>query len=200
MNPRLTRIAPGLLAVLLATGGLAGLASAQTSAPTVAPAAMAPHPPMPRGGPGMHGHRMMRELDRLKTSLRLDPNQTALWDRAVAQMAPPAGAGERMKGQHERLTAALDDPAFDPRKLAAEMDRADGERRARMTATRDAWFAVYDSLNPVQRGQAREFLRSHLGRGHAMGGGMQRMHERMHGDRPHDGAGAPAPGMPPATR
>lgn len=175
MNTSLARFAPGLLAAALSTGFVAVPVHAQTgpAAPTAATAPMPRHPPMDHAGPGMRGRRMSMELDRLKTSLKLNPSQTALWDRAQSQMMPPADGRERMKGMHDRMTAMLDDPNFDPRKLAAEMDAADTERRTRTTAMRDAWIVVYDSLNPVQRGQVREFLRLRMSRLHRMGTHMQ---------------------------
>lgn len=184
MNHMIQRCAPGLLAVLVAAGGgvaVTTIAHAQATAATPgAQAAPPPHPPMEPHGPGMHGHPMMRELERLKTSLKLDASQTALWDRAQARMRPPTDPRDGMKARRERIAAMLDDPNFDPRKLAADMDGADTERRAQMSAMRDAWFAVYDSLNPVQRGQVREFLRSHMGRPHGRGGGEHDgwMHQR----------------------
>lgn len=136
-----------------------------------------------------HGGHMMREVARLKTSLKLDANQTQLWDRAEALMKPPAGLREQMKARHDQLAAALDDPNFDPRKLAADMDAAQAERSAAMKAVRDAWIAVYLSLNPVQRGQAREFLRSHMMHGPWMHGPM----EAHHRGPEMQGRDAPAP-------
>ena len=192
-----TRWAPGLLAVTIASAAsvaLATFASAQ-SAPPPSPGVMAPMPPRPpmghdglgmHGGPGMHGGHRMMELQRLKTSLKLNASQTALWDRAETLMKPPGDLHEAMKARHERMAAMLDDPGFDPRKLAADMDAAEAEHRARANSVRDAWFALYDSLNPVQRGQAREFLRSRLSRGHAM-------HEHMAGHRPDGDGRAPMP-------
>lgn len=178
MNLSITRIATGLVVASIAAGGgiaLTSLARAQTPPAATSPAAPMPphHPPMGdggHGGPGMHGdHRMMREVERLKTSLKLNASQTALWDKAQGLMKPPADRHEQMKAHHDRMAAMLDDPAFDPRRMAAEMDSAQIEGRARMAGVRDAWFAVYDSLNPVQRGQAREFLRAHMAHG-GMGG------------------------------
>ncbi len=202
MNSTLTRIASGLMVVAVAVGGgvaVTTLAEAQTTGP-------AGQPPMPPHGPGPEGRGMpgghMRDLERLKTSLRLNPSQVALWDRAEQQMKPPTDGHEQMKARRDRMAAMLDDPDFDPRKLAADLDSADAERRAKMTAMRDAWFAVYASLNPVQRGQAREFLRSRLGGRHGMhermgehgGERMDEHHGPMHG---RDGA-AGRPPMPPA--
>lgn len=155
-------------------------AFAQTPpAPPVPAAAWPGHPgghPMDRHE-GMHegmrgGGHMMRELARLKTSLKLDANQTQLWDRAEATMKPSTDLRDQMKTRHERMAAMLDDPNFDPRKLAADMDAAQAERTTKMNGMRDAWIAVYQSLNPVQRGQAREFLRSHMMRGPHMRGPM----------------------------
>ena len=158
-----------------------GVSHAQT------PTQTAPAPPGPgmhsthdmQGMHDMHGMRhmhMMRELARLKTSLRLTPEQAALWDRAEQQMKPAADVREQMKATHGRMTAMLDDPNFDPRKLAAEMDRVQTERMAKHKTTREAWFAMYDKLDPVQRGQVREFLRSHMAHGKGMGEHMGWMH------------------------
>ncbi len=127
---------------------------------------------------------MKMELERLKGSLRLTAGQAALWDKAEAQMQPSGDPREAMRARRDRTAAMLDDPNFDPRKLAAEMDSGDAERRARTTSVRDAWFAVYDSLNPVQRGQAREFLRSHLSHRHGMHGERMGEMQRHDGDRP----------------
>ena len=193
----ISRWAPGLFAVTIAGGAgvaVATFASAQ-SAPPAPPGAVAPMPPRPpmghdgfgmHGGPGRHGGHRMMELQRLKTSLKLDASQTALWDQAEALMKPLGDEHEAMKARHARMAAMLDDPGFDPRKLAADMDTAEAEHRARANGVRDAWFALYDSLNPVQRGQAREFLRAHMSRSQAM-------HERMGGHRPDADGRAPMP-------
>ncbi len=190
MKISFTRLASSLLVFSIAAGGgiaLTTLAYAQTAAPATAPVPPMPphHPPMGEGGPGMHGghgHRMMMEVERLKTSLKLNASQTALWDKAQGLMKPPTDTREQMRARDERMVAMLDDPNFDPRKLAADMDGVQAERKAAMTSLRDAWFAVYDSLNPVQRGQAREFLRSHLSRPHGMRGRGEWMRE--HEDQP----------------
>ena len=202
MKNALLRFAPGILAVLIAAGGGVALTTLAQAQSTPTAPAMPPHPPMGFGGPGERGpgggHRMMREVERLKTSLKLNASQTALWDRAQGLMKPPTDQREQMKARRDRMAAMLDDPAFDPRRLAAEMDSAEAERKATMTAVRDAWFALYDSLNPAQRGQVREFLRSrmsHRGGMEGPGGG------RMEGGwmHRHDGDG-PKPPSPPAPK
>lgn len=142
---------------------------------------------------GMHHKSMMHELGRLKTSLRLTPEQATLWDRAEQQMKPAGDMREQMKARHERMTAMLDDPNFDPRKLAGEMDSVQSERMARSKSMREAWFAVYDKLNPVQRGQVREFLRSRMSRGEHMRGRLGSMHHGMDGRQERNAPGAPAP-------
>lgn len=196
------RFLPSLIALAFAGAGslaVATVVEAQTppaqSAPPAGPGDRG-HPDEHRmhGGPGM---RMMKEIERLKASLQLSANQSALWDKAVAQMKPPANMGEAMKADHDRMVAALADPNFNPRTLAADSDRKDTERRARMASIRDAWFSVYDSLNPAQRGQVREFLRERMS--HRHGGGMHEgpMHD---GDGDHGGMmhGKPTPdGAPP---
>jgi Spy/CpxP family protein refolding chaperone len=194
-----SRFAPALAAVSIAV-------AACLAAATVVQAQTSP-PPAPRGGPGeMHGQRppggpgwhMMREIERLKTSLQLNAQQAALWDRATAAMKPQGDLREKMKAQHDRATAMLDDPNFDPRKLAAETDRADAERRAKMNTVRDAWFAVYDSLNPVQRGQVREFLRERMSRhgGQGHGEGHDKGEWEQHGGEHRPPMAPPAPPAP----
>ncbi len=191
MKSLLTRFAPTVMIVALAAGsGIALTTLAHAQGATAAPAApRPPHSPQGWGGPGHErGGRMMKEVERLKTSLKLTASQAALWDRAADLMKPPADAREKIRSQRDRVAAMLDDPAFDPRRLAAEMDGAQSERRARMASVRDAWFAVYDSLNPVQRGQAREFLRSHLTMHRGHGGREGWMHRHDEGR-----SGPPAP-------
>ena len=201
MNRISSRVTRGLATGIFALSGcmaLAGLSQAQTAtqaAPAAHPDMRAPMTPNARSGQrmqgmeGMHGMQamcgahpmhMMHDMARLKTSLRLTPEQAALWDRAEQQMKPPADLREQMKARHERMAAMLDDPNFDPRKLAAETDSMQSERIEKHKAMREAWFAVYDKLNPVQRGQVREFLRSHMARGERMPGYMGSKHRGMH--------------------
>ena len=193
-----SRFIPVIAAIVVAATAslaVATVVEAQTTTPQQRPM---PGGPMMHGGPGEeHGGpamHMMREVERLRTSLQLNAGQAALWDKAAAQMKPPANMREEMKARHDRMTAALDDPNFDPRKLSAEMERSETERRARMASIRESWFAVYDSLNPVQRGQVREFLRERMSHRHGMGHG-EWMHHRegepgrtMPGKPPMDGA------------
>ena len=201
MNKISSRVTRGLTTgafVLSGCMALAGLSQAQTAtqaalaAPSDMRAPMAPNARMGGGMEGMHGMRamcdarpmhMMHDMARLKTSLRLTPEQAALWARAEQQMKPAADLGEQMKAMHGRMAAMLDDPNFDPRKLAAEMDSMQSARMARHKSMREAWFAVYDKLDPVQRGQVREFLRSHMARAEPMRSHMGAMHGGMHGDQ-----------------
>ncbi len=204
MNTISSRIARGLAAGAFAASGcmaLVSVSSAQTA--TQAPSASDPDMRAPRmsrpdhGMQGMHGMRgmhrmhMMHELARLKTSLRLTAEQAALWDRAEQQMKPAADIREQMKARHERMAAMLDDPNFDPRKLAAETDSMQSERMAKRKSMREAWFAVYDKLNPAQRGQVREFLRSHMARGEHMRGHTGWQHRGMQDGQEKGGPGTP---------
>ena len=165
---------------------------ADTRAPMQADAQNSPGMREEHGLRGMHHKHMMHELGRLKTSLRLTPEQATLWDRAEQQMKPAGDMREQMKARHERMTAMLDDPNFDPRKLAGEMDSVQSERMAKSKSMREAWFAVYDKLNPVQRGQVREFLRSRMSRGEPMRGRMGSMRHGMDGHEERYAPGAPA--------
>jgi len=154
---------------------LPALALYGQSAPPAPPAPGAPGASMQRPGQRwehpMHD-RMERELGRFKASLRLDARQSALWDQAAMQMKPRGDQREEMKAHHDQVTGMLDDPNFDPRKLAAMMDQDQARRMAEMKTKRDAWIAVYESLNPVQRGQVREFLRERMAGHHEHGGPM----------------------------
>jgi protein CpxP len=195
-----SRFVPGLAATVVAISACLAVATvveAQTPPPKGGPDGRPPRAEMKGAGdhgPGEHGPGMhhMRELDRFKKSLALNPQQTALWDKAVVAMKPPSNMFEQMKARHDKLSAMLDDPNFDPRKMAAEMDSAEAERKAHMASIRDAWFAVYDSLNPAQRGQVREFLRERMS-GHHGGGMMMRGRGEW---MQHEGHG-PMPPMPP---
>jgi Spy/CpxP family protein refolding chaperone len=204
MKPLSTRNLPGIAAVLIAASACLAVATVVDAQTPPAPRpgdARAPMPPRPDGmmgpgGPRMRGMHAMREVERLKTSLQLNAQQSALWDRAAATMKPQGDMHQQMKAGHDRMEAMLDDPNFDPRRMAAEMDRVAAERKARMTSIRDAWFAVYDALNPVQRGQVREFLRERMTRHHGMHGGPGgRVDEWM-----HHGEGKGQPPMTPPTR
>lgn len=148
---------------------------------------------------GEHGPQ--RAMEWFKTRLKLTSSQAALWDRAVSTMHPPADARERARQSHEQYLAALMDPSFDPRKWLAQEDQTRAEREAHMKESRNAWLAVWDSLDAAQRTQVREFLfkraehRGHGGwahhEGHAWG---NEGAERGYGD--HDGPGGPAPAAP----
>ena len=205
MNIQPSRFVPRCAAVLVAVSACLATATAvEAQTPpsnSSAPASMRPQPPDgadrmhegEHGGPGMH---MMRDLAAFRTSLQLNAQQSALWDRALAATKPEDGMRQRMKARHDQMLAMLDDPNFDPRKMAAAMDRFDTEREAKTTTVRDAWFAVYDSLNPVQRGQAREFLRERMshrrGGMHGHGGWMHRHDERGHGPMVPDASRPPS--------
>jgi protein CpxP len=205
-----SRFVPGLVAVAIAASACLAVATvvqAQTPPqPRGGPADARPMPPKPPGGPmvdgGERGMHMMREMGQFKAALQLNAQQSALWDKAVAGMKPLADMREQMKARHDRMTAMLNDPNFDPRKMAAEMDSVAAERKARMTSIREGWFALYDSLNPMQRGQVREFLREKMAHGHRGHRGMHGsgdMHGRMDWMQHRDGQGQPSmpPGSPP---
>jgi len=190
----------------LAHASTARLTAAEASFPETLALDMAPaRPPLEAQDCGRQGHPggrfgedgrggMGRQLEALKMSLNLNSQQAARWENAKKAMMPAPEASEaikaRMEARHDQVLAALSDPAFNPRKFAAEMDRNQAEMQTRFEATRklrrDAWFAVYDSLDAGQRGQVREFLRAHLER---MRETFQMHHGMRHG-----------PGMSPGDR
>lgn len=159
--------------IILASASV--VAFAQSAPPPPPGGPQAGRPGMERGLPrpdmnrqGEPGFFMSHQLAGLKTSLRLTPQQAALWDKAEKAMAPAPDARakrqELAKARRDQALAALADPKFDPRKFAAEQEKQRAEMQAqaktRMNAIKENWFSVYDSLDTAQRGQVREFLRA----------------------------------------
>lgn len=163
--------------VVLATASVMAFAQSAPPAPSTGP--QAGRPGIERGmhdqhhsgrSHHMHGLFSSQQLAGLKTSLRLTPQQAALWEKAEKAMTPAPDArakrAELAKAHRAQTLAALADPNFDPRKFADEQekqrDEMQAQRKARMNTTKEAWFSVYDSLDAAQRGQVREFLRARL--------------------------------------
>lgn len=106
-----------------------------------------------------------RELSRLHAGLKLDATQEALWQSAEqGTREARKELGERLRAEHRKTLAALAAPDADLRSILSRMDeqRAEGEKRR--LADRERWLAVYDSLNPTQKEQARAFLRQQIDR------------------------------------
>jgi len=131
---------------------------------------------MPGGahGEGPEGMDPMRGFERLHKQLKLNPEQEKLWKKAQAAQRD-AFRQMRAKGgeMHAKLRAEIDKPGADLKQFALLGDQLREQMHAQMQATRkparEAWFAVYDALDPGQKEQARVAIRDALdrmGRGH----------------------------------
>lgn len=119
------------------------------------------------GGAHHHAHPgrdLGRGLARLHDELKLDAKQEALWKSAEqGQRDARKEAGERLREEHRKTLAALDAPGADLRSVLSRMDEVRAEGEKRRLADRERWLAVYDSLNPTQKEQARVFVRALIG-------------------------------------
>lgn len=158
-------------AIALGLGG-AGASLAATSAPVADERAVSDG-----GGSFRHGHAFAhdsrqwgRQLARLHHELKLDAQQEALWQAAEQGMREARkGLGERLREEHRQTRAALAAPDADLRAVLARLDEQRAERDKLRLADRERWLALYDSLNPTQKEQARNFLRQQLERHDARG-------------------------------
>ena len=124
---------------------------------------------------GRHAERMSKELDALKAKLNLNAEQSAKWDAAAAKTKPGPERMVGMKNMHDKTLQALKQDNPDLRALMADVDKQHEAMQAQRKADRDAWLSVYESLNPAQQKQTREFILSkmeRMGRRFGPGGGM----------------------------
>jgi periplasmic protein CpxP/Spy len=153
--------------LMLLAAGLLGLGSVWAQAP---------------GGRGPEGMGPMRGLERLHKDLNLNAQQEELWKRAQAAQRE-AHRSMRAKGEEERakLRVEIDKPGADLKQFAQLRDQLRAQMRAQMDATRkqvrEAWFAVYDSLDSGQREKVRVAIRDGMDRtGRHRGGPRAEMH------------------------
>jgi len=147
----------------------------------------------PAGQPGMPMHHdfMQMRLKHMSDELALTPQQQQLAEAALQKEHPSKEAMEAMRKRHEAHLVALMDPNFDPRKLAAEEDQEHAAMEAQHKDARNAWFALWDTLNPDQRVKARLMLLKMAEHEHGH-------HHGMHGDEgPHGGPDGAHGGIPP---
>ena len=128
-------------------------------------------------GAGPQGMGPMRGMERLHKDLKLDPQQEDLWKKA---QAASRDAFQKMRAgvrdSRAKLRAEIDKPGADLKQIAQLRDQMREQMRPQMESVRaqirQAWFALYDALNPGQREQVRLAIKSRMDR-------MDRMHERM---------------------
>ena len=110
----------------------------------------------------MHGAKGM---SRLHDSLKLDATQETVWQNAVqANKDERTTMRDKFREQRDEIKAMLDKPGADLRAVAKRMDEVQAEGQKLRMASRDRWLTVYDSLNPEQKEQAREFFKNKMER------------------------------------
>jgi len=135
----------------------------------------------PGGAP--EGMGPMRGFERLHRELNLNPQQEELWKKAQAAQRE-AFRAMRAKGEETRakLRAEIDKPDADLKQFAQLRDQLGAQMRAQMETTRkqvrEAWFAVYDTLDSVQKEKVRVAIRDGMDRmgRHHRGGPRAEMH------------------------
>jgi len=145
------------LAAALFAAGLLGAASSWAQAPA-----------------GAEGMGPMRGFERLHKELNLNAQQEELWKKAQAAQRE-AFRSMRAKGEETRakLRVEIDKPGADLKQFAQLRDQLGAQMRAQMEAThkqvREAWFAVYDTLDSGQKEKVRVAIRDGMDRMGHMG-------------------------------
>ncbi len=145
--------------LMLLAAGLLGAGSVWAQAP---------------GERGPEGMGPMRGLERLHKELNLNAQQEELWKKAQAAQRE-AHRAMRAKGEETRakLRVEIDKPGADLKQFAQLRDQLGAQMRAQMEATqkqvREAWFAVYDTLDAAQREKVRVAIRDGMDRMSGMG-------------------------------
>jgi hypothetical protein len=117
----------------------------------------------PKGMGPMHG------FERLHKELNLNAQQEELWKKAQSEQRD-AFRSMRAKGEETRakLRVEIDKPGADLKQFAQLRDQLGAQMRAQMEAThkqvREAWFAVYDTLDSGQKEKVRVAIRDGMDR------------------------------------
>ena len=154
--------------LVLLTAGLLGQGSVWAQAP---------------GERGPEGMGPMRGLEQLHRELNLNPQQEELWKKAQS-LQREAFRSMRAKGEETRakLRVEIDKPGADLKQFAQLRDELGAQMRAQMEAARkqvrEAWFAVYDTLDSAQKEKVRVAIRDGMDRmgRHQRGGPRAEMH------------------------
>ena len=121
------------------------------------------------GGKGPEGAGPMRGFERLHKELNLNAQQEELWKKAQAAQRD-AFRSMHAKGQETRATlrAEIDKPGADLKQFAQLRDQLGAQMHAQMDAihkqVREAWFAVYDTLDSSQKERVRVAIRDGMDR------------------------------------
>jgi len=123
---------------------------------------------------GAEGMGPMRGFERLQKELNLNAQQEELWKKARG-LQRDAFRSMRAKGEETRvkLRVEIDKPGADLKQFAQLRDQLGAEMHAQMEAihkqVREAWFAVYDTLDSGQREKVRVAIRDGIDRMGHMG-------------------------------
>jgi hypothetical protein len=126
------------------------------------------------GGKGPEGMGPMQGFERLHKDLNLNAQQEELWKKAQG-LQREAFRSMRAKGEETRakLRVEIDKPGADLKQFAQLRDQLGAQMHAQMEAihkqVREAWFAVYDALDPGQREKVRVAIRDGMDRMGQMG-------------------------------
>ncbi len=128
----------------------------------------------------------MRVFERLHKELNLNPHQEELWKKAqAAQREVRRSMRARGEETRARLRAEIDKPGADLKQFAQLRDQLGAQMRAQMEATqkqvREAWFAVYDTLDAGQKEKVRVAIRDGMDRMDRMGRHRGGPRSEMHG-------------------
>jgi uncharacterized membrane protein len=114
---------------------------------------------------GRHHGFMERAVAQLHDRLGLNPQQEALWQKALSSTQQTmAQMRKEHKERRATLLRELDNPKVNLHTLAQQMDALRDQQATARKQVRDQWLAVYDSLDANQQGQVRSFLRERLER------------------------------------
>ena len=132
---------------------------------------------------GPEGMGPMRGLERLHKELNLNAQQEELWKKAQG-LQREAFRAMHARGEETRakLRVEIDKPGADLKQFAQLREQLGAQMRARMEAARkqvrEAWFAVYDTLDSAQKEKIRVAIRDGMDRmgRHQRGGPRGEMH------------------------
>jgi len=135
------------------------------------------------GASGPEGMGPMRGFDRLHKELNLNAQQEELWKKAQG-LQREAFRAMHAKGEETRakLRVEIDKPGADLKQFAQLREQLGAQMRAQTEAARkqvrEAWFAVYDTLDAGQKEKVRLAIRDGMDRmgRHHRGGPRAEMH------------------------
>jgi len=120
----------------------------------------------------------MRGFEELHKELNLNAQQEELWKKAEA-------AQRELFRSMRAKRVEIDKPGADLKQFTQLRDELGAQMRAQMEATqkqvREAWFAVYDTLDSVQKEKVRVAIRDGMDRMSRMGRHRDGPRGEMHG-------------------